>query len=66
MSQQFYPLINDLMNAFAPHYQDAANAALREAGFFAGGGDWFRCFVVWGAGPDPVSVEALAQMFPYG
>lgn len=64
MDQKLWPLIQNTVQAIAPHYQQATRAALAEAGFE--GSDWLVTFMAYGLHPQPLTAEFWASQSPYG
>ena len=64
IDKTFSPLIQDTMQALAPHYRRATSAAFREAGF--DGADWFITYVAHSQEPEPLTLAEFHRHYPYG
>ena len=58
------PLIREVVQTFSLHYQEAMQPVLNQHGFL--GGDWLRTFIAYGLDPEPVTMELVQNIFPYG
>jgi len=56
--------IQQTAQSFGPHYQDAMQGFLQEAGYQRG--DWFVSFLAFGLDPAPLTAVFFNSMYPYG
>ncbi len=60
--EEFWPLMQETMQAFAPFYREAMTAAIQESG---APGQWFALSLARGAHPAPFSVARFHALVPY-
>ena len=56
--------IQQTAQSFGPHYQDAMQGLMQEAGYERG--DWFVSFLAFGLDPAPLTAVFFNSLYPYG
>jgi len=59
----FYPLIQESMQALAPHYRRATSQIYREVGF--DGADWFLTYMARSLEPEPLHLDDYHTHYPF-
>ncbi|MCB8945058.1 MAG: hypothetical protein H6658_15030 [Ardenticatenaceae bacterium] len=62
-SPHLLPLIQEVVQAFSLHYQEAMQPVLNRYGF--AGGDWLRVFFAYGLDPQPLTIDIMQSVLPF-
>ncbi len=62
-SHHLLPLIQETVQAFGLHYQEAMQPILTQHGFR--GGDWLRLFFANGVDPEPLTMDLVQTVLPF-
>ena len=62
-SHHLLPLIQETVQAFGLHYQEAMQPVLTQYSFR--GGDWLRLFFANGVDPEPLTMDLVQTVFPF-